>query len=111
MEITMAAVTAIDGEVITLAKIEYILPPLPLRHMSKIKRLMSGGDITTDEEYANSLIDALWYSLNRNYPGIDRSVVEDNLDMTNFEQIVKAFMLVNKFASKDSEQGEVQAGQ
>lgn len=111
MEITMPVIPAIDGEQITLAKTEYTLPPLPLRHMSKIKRLMSGGDITTDEEYASSLIDALWFSLNRNYPGIDRTVIEDNLDMTNFEQIVQAFMVVNKFASKEPQQGELTAGQ
>jgi len=90
----------VQGEVITLGSEEYVLPPLPLIKMSSIKRLMSGGDFTEDEEYVGSLVDAIYWSLKRNYPQMDRETVELNLDMANFQAVMDAFMKTNKMTPK-----------
>ena len=97
----------IDGSLIVLGQQEYILPPLPLVKMAKVSRLMSGGNVL-QEEYVDSLVDALWWSLKRNYKDLDRQAVEDNLDSLNFKQVLEAFMQVNGFEN-GKEPGEAAA--
>lgn len=88
-----------DGLELKLGKTVYILPPLPLAKMSKIGRLMQGGDFTQDDQYVSVLVDAIWWSLQRNYgKDLSRDVVEDNIDMTNIKDVLDKFMQVNGFA-------------
>jgi hypothetical protein len=104
MEIIMSQQnTQVNGEEIQLGNEKYVLPPLPLIRMASVKRLMSGGDFMGDDEYVQSLINAIYWSLLRNYPTLDRAVVENGLDMTNFQPIMNAFMSVNGFANKPSD--------
>lgn len=101
-----------EGEVIKLAGKDYILPPIPLIKMAKIGQLMKGGDFTQDEAYVDALIDALWWSLQRNYgKTFPRETVELNLDASNINKTMEAFMKVNGFASAAAPSGEAQAGQ
>lgn len=96
-------VQAIDGGKITLAGKEYTLPPLPLAKMPKIKQLMEGGEMT--EEFVGALVDAIHWSLQRNYPVMKREVVESNVDMLNWKAVMDVFMTVNGFAPKKGEEG------
>ena len=105
----MAAQVKVEGEVIKLNGVEYVLPPIPLAKMAKVGRLMQGGNAMEDEEYVASLVDAVWWSLLRNYKELERAEVEENLDMTNFQAIMDAFMKVNGFAKKDGNKGEAEA--
>lgn len=100
-----------EGEEIVLAKQKYILPPIPLIKMAKIGQLMKGGDFTQDEAYVEALIDALWWSLQRNYgKTFPRETVELNLDASNINATMAAFMKVNGFAAL-APSGEVLASQ
>jgi hypothetical protein len=92
-----------EGIAINLGKKTYVLPPLPLAKMHVTKRMMSGGDFAEDPDYAASVVDSIFHSLRRNYKTLDRSVVEDNLDMLNIQTVMKAFQEVNGFVVKKDE--------
>ncbi len=100
----------VKGQPITIDGATYILPPLPLKRMPDVALLMQGGNPMQDPAYIETLINAIWWSLKRNYPTLEITVIEDGFDMTNYEDILKAFMLANKF-TKASESGEVPATQ
>jgi hypothetical protein len=101
----MAEKTKVDGVAVTLDGVEYTLPPLPLAKMPKIKTLMEGGDMT--DEFVGTLINAIHWSLQRNYPAIKHEDVESAVDMLNWKDVLNAFMRVNGFASA----GEAPAGE
>jgi hypothetical protein len=104
-------VPRVKGQKITLLETEYILPPLPLTYMDDIQPLLDGGT-TQNKAYVGALISAVHLSLLRNYPDMNRSVVADNLDMTNYADIVNAFMVTNKFtASSEVKSGELKASE
>ena len=94
----MAAKTHVDGIEVKLAGEAYTLPPLPLAKMPKIKKLMEGGDLT--DEFVGCLVDAIHWSLQRNYPDLAREIVETNVDMLNWKEILDAFMETNGFAQR-----------
>lgn len=101
----------VAGEPIALNGVTYILPPLPLVKMAKVGKLMQGGNFMEDEAYVGSLVDAIHWSLQRNYgKDFQREIVEENLDMNNFQSVMNAFMQVNGFQKKPG-QGEAQASQ
>lgn len=99
----------VDGKIIKLGGIEYVLPPLPLIKMSKVSLLMQGGDIMREGDYVNNLIDALLWSLQRNYKDLEKEIVSENLDMSNFKTIMDIFMEVNGFKTPEVQSGEVVA--
>ena len=92
----MADKAKVDGVTIKLDGVEYTLPPLPLAKMPKIKTLMEGGDMS--DEFVGTLIDAIHWSLGRNYPALKREEVESSVDMLNWKEVLNAFMVVNGFA-------------
>ena len=96
----------ITGEEIIINDEKFLLPPLPLVKLAKIGKLMQGGNTFEDEEYVVAIIDAIFWSLQRNYPEVERQMIEDNLDITNFQTILDAFMSVNKLIQKGEELGE-----
>ena len=85
----------VAGEIIQLGRLFYVLPPAPIVYMPRIQAVLRGGDFSTDEAYSNALIDAIYLSLRRNYKALSRDDVADNLDMTNFRDVMDAFMQVN----------------
>lgn len=106
----MADKTKVDGINIKLDGVEYVLPPLPLAKMPKIKKLMEGGDMS--DEFVGTLIDAIHWSLQRNYPELKREEVESAVDMKNWKEVLNAFMEVNGFApAGGSPAGEAQSAE
>ena len=95
-----------EGVKVELTGREYILPPLPISKMPKVKALMDGGEVS--DEFVGSLLNAIHWSLLRNYPALEFSVVEDSIDLKNWQGILGAFMQVNGFA-KGEKVGEAQA--
>lgn len=90
----------VDGEKITLGGQEFVLPPLPLAKMPKIKALMSGSEDITDE-FTDGFVNAIFWSLQRNYGDtVRREFVEESIDMTNWQSVQQAFMKANGFQSK-----------
>ena len=105
------ATNQVVGENIELSGETFVLPPIPLVRMAGIKKLLSGGDFTEDPEYVGNLIDAIYWSLLRNYPELDRKTVEDGVDMVNIKELLDAFMLTNGLSTKADQPGEVKASQ
>lgn len=99
----------VDGVEITLNGEKYTLPPLPLVRMPKIKAIMEGGDMS--DEFVDTFADAIHWSLLRNHPDLDRGVVADNLDMTNWKDVLAAFMKVNGFEPNKENQPSGEAPQ
>ena len=99
----------VKGKVITLNETEYVLPPIPLVHMSEIARVFEGGNVQ-DAEYTEAMAKAVFHSLARNYKDMDLDDVREAIDATNFEDILKAFMTVNKLVGGGSSTGEAAAG-
>lgn len=90
----------VDGEKITLGGQEFVLPPLPLAKMPKIKALMSGSEDITDE-FTDGFVNAIFWSLQRNYGNdVTHEFVESAIDMTNWQAVQQAFMRANGFQAK-----------
>lgn len=91
----------VDGEEITLGGATFTLPPLPLARLKHLGVLLTGGDPSDPESgYTDALTDAVYYSLRRNYPDISRELVEDNIDLVNFQDVLQKFMKVNNLNAK-----------
>lgn len=97
----------IPGPIIKLGRLYYVLAPVPLVRMHKLETVLKGGDFTTDGAYAEAVVDGVHYGLVRNYPDLPRDVVSDNLDMTNFRDVLDGFMVANGLQKKDEAEGEV----
>jgi hypothetical protein len=96
----------VPGVEIQLGSEKYTLPPLPLIHMGSIRKLLAGGSTLEDDDYVNSLVNALHLSLQRNYPEVQREVVAANLDMVNYKHCLTAFMEANNLTPKGEASGE-----
>jgi hypothetical protein len=101
---------AADGLPVKLGRVTYIMPPLPLAKMHVARRMMEGGEFEKHPEYSASVVDSIYHSLLRNYKGLDRGVVEDNLDMLNIQEVIQAFQKVNGFIPKADGSVQPEAG-
>lgn len=101
----------VKGVVITLDGEEYVLPPLPLRRISEVRSLMEGGDPMTNPEFVMTLVRAIVWSLERNYPDIKIEAIQDSIDMTNYGTVVAAFTEANGFVNKSTVAGEAPGSQ
>lgn len=99
----------VDGLEIQLGKLNYILPPIPVIRMTKIGYLFEAGS-DDQEQYIETLIKAVHWSLLRNYPEMEYSFVENNIDTVNMPSIMKAFLEVNMLQRTDGQvSGEIMA--
>jgi len=96
----------VEGFDILLGGKLYCLPPIPLVKVAKVARMLHGGNVIQDELYVESLVDAIFWSLERNYPDIVRADVADNLDMVNFKSVLEAFMMINGFVQNEAGEGQ-----
>ena len=94
---------------ITLGKKEFELSPIPLKGLVALEgRLhLIGKDFSQDS--ADALVDGIYYGLKRNHPEIDRELVELNIDATNLNQVLTAFVQVNNFAKAAENTGKPKA--
>lgn len=103
----MTNTVRVDGTTIHLGQAEFVLPPLPLVHMPKVKKLLQGGNFMEDQEYTEALGRAIYYSLRRNYPELTEEMVTESIDMTNYRPLVQSFMEVNQLRQAEGgAQGE-----
>jgi hypothetical protein len=104
----------VQGQPVTIHGATYILPPMPLVKLPMVKRLMQGGDIFQDAQYIDCFVDAIYWSLLRNYPDFQRDTFVNHLDMTNYAALMEAFTVANGFKKPSTDSGaagEVAAGQ
>jgi hypothetical protein len=100
-----------QGVPLKLGRQEYILPALPLKRLKEASPLMT-GTIASDG-YVDTLIQAVYWSLLRNYPELKVEEVEDSVDMLNYGDVVKAFTAANGFVVTEqvASTGEASASQ
>lgn len=80
------------GVEIELAGEKYIMPPLPIKAFSKgdasaklklinddVKKMQS-GELDFSQEAVSGLVSLVTVALQRNYPGLDESAVEDGVE-------------------------------
>lgn len=101
----MSDIVKVDGVKIVLSGKEYVLPPLTFSKMPKINALMEGG--TMSPEFVETLINAIHWSLQRNYPTLLREEVDSSVDILNWKVVLDAFMSVNGFSATGNPPGEV----
>lgn len=104
----MSQKNMIDGETIELGGAQYVLPPLPLIKMPKIKALMEGVS-EVSEEYVKLFVDAIQWSLARNYPDLPEDFAARLIDMQNWETCFTAFMRVNRLEATTGQDSEGKA--
>lgn len=98
-----------DGEPLALGRATYIVPELPLRAVKVLARLArqipdaaqigdSLSGIEAFEAIAEPFADVLFASLRRNYPALERRVVDDGLTLAVFLVALPLVLRVNGFA-------------
>ncbi len=85
-----------EGTPITLAGIEYIIPPLNFKSLRTLKPRLeamagSGGGALSDDQMG-AMVDAIHAAITRNYPEITKDFMEDVLDLGNIFDITSAIM-------------------
>ena len=98
------------GVEIELAGEKYIMPPLPIKAFSKgdasaklklinddVKKMQS-GELDFSQEAVSGLVSLVTVALQRNYPGIDESAVEDGV-----EDIMALFKYIQPLISQSDD--------
>jgi hypothetical protein len=85
-----------------------IVPPLNLGALSTLQDRLSKFSGGLDKESVELVIDAAFLSLKRNYPEITIEMVQDEIDVSNMDEIFKAIMDVSGLHRKaaEAEKGE-----
>ena len=85
----------IEGPEIKLGHKSYIIAPLNFATLKKVTPLLSSftalGKAPTTQDYDN-IVMVIWLALKRNYPNLKLSEVEQNLDLSNINQIASNTM-------------------
>ena len=98
------------GVEIELAGEKYIMPPLPIKAFSKgdasaklklinddVKKMQS-GELDFSQEAVSGLVSLITVALQRNYPGLDESAVEDGV-----EDIMALFKYIQPLISQSDD--------
>lgn len=98
------------GVEIELAGEKYIMPPLPIKAFSKgdasaklklinddVKKMQS-GELDFSQEAVSGLVSLVTVALQRNYPGLDESAVEDGV-----EDIMALFKYIQPLISQSDD--------
>jgi hypothetical protein len=86
----------IQGAEIQFGRKKLIVPPLTFGLLRKLEpqlELLNSADKTTtiaDQKYIDAMFDIIHAALQRNYPNMARSEIEENLDLGNVRTIMSA---------------------
>ena len=118
---TSAAELPYDGKPLTLGRVTYTLPELPLRHVKVLARLAAqipavagaadAEALAQFEALAEPFAELLHVSLRRNYPSLSRDVVDDGLTLPVFLVALPLVLEVNGFAKPEGGSGNGAAPQ
>lgn len=92
----------LDGEKVTVAGQEFTIPAFNVKQMrdsAKARGVMRAADNDTPE-YIDAMTEVVAVALQRNCPGLTFEQVQDNLDMTDLDNVFKA---LNRLTNKQKE--------
>ena len=106
-----------DGDRLTLGRVEYVVPALPMRDVKKLLGLAAELDVAaraTDPAekmvamgaLADPIADLLFLSLRRNYPDLSADFVAAAVDLPTFQAALPVLMRVNGLAKRDGAEGK-----
>lgn len=91
----------IEGATIKLAGTEYVVPPLNLSSIKRLKAdLLKVNSGEANEDAMDSIARIVHAALVRNYPDMTIEQVEEKLDLQNFPQVLAAVMGNSGFVKK-----------
>lgn len=110
----MTAIPKVKGVQVTFADGTLLtVPPLNLAALESLQDRLSKFAGGMDKESIALVVDAALAALHRNYPEITRErLVNDLLDVGNFQEVMEAVMDVSGLKRKEQEKalGEARAG-
>jgi len=85
----------IEGVKITMAGMEYVVPPLSFKQLKGLAGDVEGLAAAGENLSANQMdmaVRIIHSALSRNYPGMTVEQVEEMVDLGNFQQVVEAVL-------------------
>lgn len=85
----------IEGVKITMAGMEYVVPPLSFRQLKSLTDDVEGLAAAGNNLSAGQMdmaVRIIHSALSRNYPGMTVEQVEEMVDLGNFQQVVEAVL-------------------
>jgi len=102
----------IPGATLRLGAKDFTLAPTPLGCMDVAEIVMKGVKESGWAEYNKALQTVIYAGLKRNHPDITPEFVADNIDFANYQDVLNAFMVANKFIKSEVQSsGEASASQ
>jgi hypothetical protein len=106
----MADIVKIPGIPVPLGGKDYVMPPLALNAVKQLRPRLDAFKGTDGDEDIDTVIDAAYAALRRNYPDISRDEVGDMVDLGNMQEVMEACMDVSGLKRKQLEAGELKPG-
>lgn len=90
----------IEGREVTLAGQVFTVPPLNFKALKRVYHRMGVLGRPDDQEFVEVLGLVLHASLARNYPDMTLEMVEDAVDVRDFESVGEAIRAANNFLAQ-----------
>ena len=92
----------LDGVTIKLGRRDFIIPPLNLKAVRKVEKLLpvlegQAGEVS----FLDAATEVLTLAVQRNYPEITREEIEDMVDLGNLPRLIAAVMAASGFGPKE----------
>lgn len=103
-----------DGVKITIGDTDYIVPPLNLGRLRKLRAELDAvqefrDSKTLTDEQIDVYINVIHSALTRNYPDITREDIEDMIDLVNLGPVFKAIMGISGLVQGGARPGDAPA--
>jgi hypothetical protein len=96
----------LDGKEIYLGGEKYVIPPIPLIYMGRLKRGQQAMQAEDFDKGTADLVDVIHAALIRNYPDLSIDVVSQNLDLGNYASIMDAASSVSGMEKAGDTEGK-----
>ncbi len=90
----------IDGVKMTLAGVEYVIPPLNLNALRTLQTRLQEFTGGVDVASVDLILDSTLAALKRNYPDITAEQIGEMVDVGNMHEVFQAVMDVSGLARK-----------
>lgn len=101
--------TKYKGIEIELGGTVYVVPPIALGDLEQLQDRIEKFDGTTSKESVDTVVDAAYAALKRNYPEITKDQLRIDLDVANFVDVFTAVVDMAGLRRKEIEEGKRQA--
>lgn len=91
----------LDGVAIKVGRRDLIVPPLNLKAVRKVEKLLPVLEGRSGEaSFLDAAVEVLTLAIQRNYPDMTREDVEECVDLGNLPRLIEAVMNVSGFGPK-----------